>query len=373
MKKFMKNSLKKVFIAALGPGEISQGMAFAKYALSKGSAVSFAVLRKSNLPFLPKTSARFQKLLAPTPRKLNALVEKSRPDVLVLCNSKMFSWDAYFINHPPDPKPLTVSIDSNWLFFKESPYQSLPWTDRHYINLPKKVFRFGQKEFGGHYRISHEMLKKIKVVGMIPSYKSLPARVRSPIRRKYAKPGEKLIFLYASVGGLIKPEVFGTLTDVVEALCGQSCRIRVVHAGDYGLPRREQRRYPWLTYAGPVTTDEFYAILASSDLIFQHQGLGTLAQAISAGVPAIANVKDVRDERSPWHAHAWEVEPFARAGACMFFSFSDPIKKIITAIESLLYDEKKRQRMRQDQKAIYSAGELVVFEDIKRLLNCASR
>jgi len=241
------------------------------------------------------------------------------------------------------------------------------------LNLPKKVFRFGQKEFGGHYRISHEMLKKIKVVGMIPSYKSLPARVRSPIRRKYAKPGEKLIFLYASVGGLIKPEVFGTLMEAVETLRGQGRRIRIVHAGDYGLPRRVKRRYPWLTYAGPVTTDEFYAILASSDLVFQHQGLGTLAQAISAGVPAIANVKDVRDERSPWHAHAWEVEPFARAGACMFFSFSDPIKKIITAIESLLYDEKKGQRMRQDQKAIYSAGELVVFEDIKRLLNCASR
>src|SRR3989338_11380450 len=196
MKKFMKNSLKKVFIAALGPGEISQGMAFAKYALSKGSAVSFAVLRKSNLPFLPKTSARFQKLLAPTPRKLNALVEKSRPDVLVLCNSKMFSWDAYFINHPPDPKPLTVSIDSNWLFFKESPYQSLPWIDRYYINLPEKVFRFGRKEFGGHYRISPHMFKKIKVAGVIPSYKLLPAPPRRGIRKKNTPPSGKINFFF---------------------------------------------------------------------------------------------------------------------------------------------------------------------------------
>ena len=373
MKKFMKNSLKKVFIVAMGPGEISQGMAFARYALSKESAISFAVLRKSNLPFLPKPSARFRKLLAPTSRKLNALIEKSRPDVLVLCNSKTFSWDAYFMNHPPDPKPLAVSIDSNWLFFKKSPYQSLPWIDRYYINLPEKVFRFGRKEFGGHYRISQNMFKKIKVAGLIPSYKLLPARARRDIRKKYARPSEKLIFFYASVGGMIKPEVFGMLMEAIGTLLRNGRRIKVVHAGDYGLPQRVERRYPWLTYAGPVTTDEFYAILASSDLVFQHQGLGTLAQAISAGVPAIANVKDVRDERSPWHAHAWEVEPFARAGACMFFYFSDPIKKIITAIESLLYDEKKRQHMRQDQKAIYSAGEQVVFEDIKRLLNRASQ
>ena len=373
MKKFMKNSFKKVFIVAMGPGEISQGMAFARYALSKGSAVSFAVLRKSNLPFLQKTSTHFRKLLAPTPRKLNALIKQAHPDALVLCNSKTFSWDSYFVNYPPDPKPLTVSIDSNWLFFKKSPYQPLPWIDRYYINLPKKVFRFGQKQFGGHYHISQEMLKKIKVAGMIPSYKPLSARMRCAIRRRYAKPGEKLIFLYASVGRLIKPEVFGTLMEAVETLRGQGRRIRIVHAGDYGLPRRVKRRYPWLTYAGPVTTDEFYAILASSDLVFQHQGLGTLAQAIAAGVPAIVNVKNMRDEQSPWHAHAWEVEPFARTGVCLYFYFSDPIAKIIVAIESMLYDAKQRRHMRRNQKAIYSAGEKVVFEDIKLLFNRTSQ
>src|SRR3989338_11304804 len=191
MKKFMKNSLKKVFIAALGPGEISQGMAFARYALSKGSAVSFAVLRKSNLPFFPKTSTHFRKLLAPTPRKLNALIKQAHPDALVLCNSKTFSWDSYFVNYPPDPKPLTVSIDSNWLFFKKSPYQPLPWIDRYYINLPKKVFRFGQKQFGGHYRISQNMFKKIKVAGPIPSYKLFPAPPARRPRKKESPPGRK--------------------------------------------------------------------------------------------------------------------------------------------------------------------------------------
>lgn len=349
----------------MGPGEVSHGMALARFALAKKMAVSFAVLRRTDFPFVPPSSARFRRLLALTPVALNNFIVEEHPDMLLLCNSKIFSHDAYFVSHPPNPKPFTASIDSNWLFFKQSPYQSLPWVDRYFVNIPKNVFRFGLKQYGGHYPILRAMLKKIKVVGLIPSYKPLPVKVKIDVRRTYAKPGEKIIFLYASVADMGKPEVFGKLAAAVEMLWRNGRRIRVVHAGQYDMPERGRKRYPWLTHVGAVTTDTFYAILASSDLVFQHQGLGTLEQAIAARVPAIANVKDVRDERSHFHAHAWEVEPFARAGACLFFYFNDPVSRVMKAIEALLYNKEARARMRKKQKALYAVGEKEVFKDIE--------
>lgn len=366
----MRHSFKNFFIAAMGPGEISQGMAFARYVLSKGSSVSFAVLRESNLPFLPESYGRFSRMLTPTPKILNARIIKEKPDALVLCNSKIFSWDNYFIKNPPVPKPLTVSIDSNWLFFKKSPYPALPWIDRYYINLPNKVFDLGLKEHGGHYSIDQKLLNKIKVVGLIPSYRKISLEKRKAIRKKFGlKPGEKLVFFYASVGGLIKPEVMEQLVRAVEELRFRNRLIKVVHIGDAAVLKQKGPGVTrWFFHLGPATVEKFYEILASSDLVFQHQGLGTLAQAISAGVPAIANVKDLLDEKSPYHAHAWEVEPFMRAGACAMFYFGDPVEKIVKMMDLLLYNKDVRKRMQKKQASLYSRGETALFKDLTKLI-----
>lgn len=353
----------------MGPGEMSQGMAFARYVLSKGGSVSFAVLRESNLLFLPGSYGRFSRMLTPTPEVLNARIIKEKPDVLVLCNSKIFSWDNYFIKNPPVPKPLTVSIDSNWLFFKKSPYPALPWIDRCYINLPKRVFHLGFKEHSGHYSIDQKLLNKIKVVGLIPSHRKISSEKRKTMRKKLGlKPREKLIFLYASVGGLIKPEVLERLVHAVEALRAQNRLIKVVHVGDTAMLKQKKPEFNWLFSLGPATVERFYEILASSDLVFQHQGLGTLAQAISARVPAIANVKDLWDEKSPYHAHAWEVEPFMRAGACAMFYFGDPVEKIVKKMDVLLYNKDVRKRMQKKQASLYSRGEAALFEDLAKLI-----
>lgn len=364
----MRRSFKKIFVAAMGPGEISQGMAFARYALSKGDSVSFAVLSKSNFLFLPKSYGRFSRMLTPTPKILNVKIFQEKPDALILCNSKIFSWDNYFVNNPPVPKPLTVSIDSNWLFFKKSPYPALPWVDRYYINLPKKVFDLGLQKRGGHYSIDQKLLNKIKVVGLIPSYRKISSEKRRAVRKKLGlKSGEKLIFFYASVGGLIKPEVLEQLVRSVEELRSRNRLIKTVHVGDAALLKQKRPEFNWFFSLGPVTIDKFYEILASSDLVFQHQGLGTLAQAISAGVPVIANVRDLDKEKSPYHAHSWEVEPFMRSGACAMFYFGDPIKKIVKKMDLLLYNKEVRKRMQKKQASLYSRGETALFEDLTNL------
>lgn len=365
----MKRSLNRIFIAAMGPGEISQGIAFARYALAKECTVFFAVLRKSNLPFLPAPHAHFRRVLTVTPQILNKRIREAGPDALVLCNSKILSWDNYFIKNPPIPKPPTASIDSNWLFFKTSPYPALPWVDRYYINLPKKVFNLGLKERGGHYHIDQKLLNKIKVVGLIPSYRKISLQKRKAVRKKLGlKQGEKLIFFYASVGGLMKPEVLERLAHSVEKLRAQDRLIKAVHVGDATFLKQNKIKNGWFFSLGSVTTDKFYEILASSDLVFQHQGLGTLAQAISAEVPVIANVCDLDKEKSPYHAHAWEVEPFMRAGACAMFYFGDPVGKIVKKMDVLLYNKDVRKRMQKKQASLYSRGETALFEDLAKLI-----
>lgn len=364
-----KTSPYTFLIVAMGPGEIGQGMAFARYAMTRGVFILFGILRKDNSPFVAYKEKRFKYFLFRTSNELKKALKQYRPNLLVLCNSKLFNWDGTFILFPPRPKPPTLSIDSNWLFHPKSPYSPLPWVDRYCINIPQKVFRYGLKKYGGRYVISKEYLKRIRVVGLLPSYTKISKAQKRHIRKKYGiKKDEKLIFLYTSVGGLLKPVVFEKAIAALEILRAKNRFVKMIYVGEkkaaayYRLPKGR------LIITGRKSTDEFYSILSSSDLVFQHQGLGTLSQAISAEVPVIANVKDLKDESSPYHSHAWEIIPFKRCGACSLFYFRDPVEKIVREIEALLYSSKRKKRMKQDQHLLYSRGEEKVFNEAMRLV-----
>lgn len=362
----------KIFIVAMGPGEIGQGIAFAQYALKKGASVTFAISDKANGPMVSLDLKNFKVVLVKTSKSLNRAVFIHKPDVLLLCNSKIFSGDGFYPTHPPVPKLLTISIDSNWLFGPDSPYKSLPWVDKICINIPEKVFRLGLKKYGGHYAIPSESLRKIKVVGLLPSYSKIPMSSAKKIREKYGiLQGEKLIFLYASTASIspsFQSQIFRKGIDAVRILRDKGHKIKIINVSKKH-PDILKIKEEWISNLNHVDVREFYRILASSDLIFQHQGLGTLEQAISANVPAIMNVRDLKDEESPYHAHEWEILPFLKSGACSMLHSSTPLEAVVMEMRKLLYDNKAISQMKRRQAILYACGEKEVFEEMKYLVD----
>lgn len=371
----VKKNLIKIFIVAMGPGEASQGIAFAQYAIKKGADVTFTITDKKILPIVNFDLAHFKiLLLKKSSKNLNNAIIRSKPDVLLLCNSKIFSSDGFYFDHPPVPKPLTISIDSNWLFGPNSPHKSLPWVDKICINIPEKVFKLGLRKYGGHYVIPLEALKKIKVVGLLPSYPKILKSSIQKIRRKYGvSQNEKIVFFYASVASLspsVQSNFFKKVIDAIRILREQGHEIKIINLSKI-YPTILNVKEEWILNLNDISAQEFYKILASSDLILQHQGLGTLAQAISANIPSIANVRNLEDEESPYHAHAWEIIPFLKTGACSMLYFSASLPTIAMEIKKLLYNNKAIAKMKKQQSRLCECGERNVFEEIRRILKRA--
>ncbi len=358
------------FIATMGPGEIGQGMAFARYALNCGDSVTLSIPKKEYSPLTQLRHPRFSSLIIKNSGRLREILRSKKNDALILCNSKIFTRNDDFPQHPPEPRLPTLSIDSNWLFSSSSPYVFSPWVDRYCLNLPRPVFQLGLRKNGGHYRIPQEILQKISVVGLIPSYRPLSLQEKNRWRTRYdVRQDEKLIFLYTSIGYLVKPVVFIKAYEVAKQLRAKGKKIKVIYFGDLPSLQLSLDDRHWFRVYRKTNIDHFSKVLASSDLVFQHQGLSTLEQAIGAQVPVIANVKDRKDEKNPTrHRHAWEVEPFARCGACAMFFFHNSVNTIANCAENLLFNQQQREAMRQKQRQLYSEGEAGVYHEAIRLI-----
>ena len=354
----------------MGPGETIQGVALANYAANKGDDVALATRIKLNYRFLKKQKQQFRVYLVETEKRLKSVFEKEKPDVFVLCNSKIVRYSKHFFISPPSPKPVTVSLDSNWLFLKnEKWYSFVEWVDRYFILFPKKIFNLGLKKYGGNYNIPGHIIKKIETVGFIPSFKKIPQNEQLEIRKKYnIGKDEKLIFSY--VGGFGAGFRLWALENLIKAVSNlnqKGLKIKIIL-----VCRRENikglEKKSWLIVKELLSDKEFFSTLSSSDLVFQHQGLGTLAQAISSQIPVIANVRNIEEEPYPDHAHAWEVGPFATLNMCKMFYKNSPIENIKKAIKELLYDKKEIEKMKKAQKKYYVSGEPNAHKIIKKLL-----
>lgn len=362
------SKLKYLFVAR-GPGEAGQARSLAKYISGKGGIILFGLLEKKNLHFFA-SDKNFKIFLTETPQKLKGVVEKENPEVFLLFNSKI--WGGEFLEKPPFKKPaVSVCVDSNWLFNeKRYPHRFVKWTDRYLVLFPEKIFQLGLKKNAGDFVIAPNTLKKIIPVGFIPSYKKPSSAKLSRQRVKYKiQKDEKFIFSYFSgFGAGHRVFAFNNLVASVERLVKRGRKIKVLYIGPFnGLnPKHLQKK--WLLPIEKLPADEYFLTLASADLIFQHQGMVTLAQAISAGVPVICNVHLLTDEKPP-RIHFWEVKPFARAGACKMFSKSTPIKKISQTIEKLLYNNIAIKKMLKAQRSILEKGEEKAFQIIKKLTN----
>ena len=356
----------------MGPGETSQGRSLAKLVAKDGNEVIIAVRQKNNLGFFTKDK-KFKVFLVDSAKKFDRLFKKEVPDVLVLCNSKSVRYYDNLSKKPLSAQTVFVSLDSNWLFLKgEEWYDFCEWLDKYFIVFSKKIFCLGLKKYGGNYYVPSKILKKIKTVGFVPSYNKIPLREKIKTRKKYKiKNDEKFIFSYFSGWGADHRHwAFDNLINSVEKLVKRGLKIKVLYVGptDKIAPSKLQKK--WLIVEGShLSVEEFYCVLSSSDLVFQHQGLATLSQTVSAQIPTIANVMNLKDERHPRHAHAWEVGPFDKLGMCTMFYKDSPIIKISQEIEKLLYNQKEIEKMKKNQKRHYISGELNAHKEIQKLLN----
>lgn len=361
----------KFFFVAMGPGETGHARALAKYISEKGGRILFAVHQKINLHFV-SGDKEFKIYLTENPEKLKGIVEKENPRVLLLFNSKIWGGEKEFLENPPFKKPpLVLTFDSNWLF-NEKKYPTFPfikWADKYLIVFPKKIFELGLKENGGDFEIEKSVLEKIIPVGFIPSHQKPPEEEILKKRKEYGiGPQEKVIFSYFSgFGATHRIWAFENFIKAMERLVKKIKKVKAIYVGPTEDLNQQKLKRDWLIIKQNLSAEDYFLTLAGSDLVFQHQGMVTLSQAISCQIPVIANVSILKGSLIP-KLHFWEVEPFFKIGTCQMFSRSTKIEKISKGIEELLFNTKRGKEMQKVQKSIYEEGEKRSFKIINKLL-----
>ncbi len=362
MRKHTIKSYKFCFVSR-GPGETGQARALGKFLAEKGGEILFCLHQEKNLFFL-KDDKEFKVFLTPRPEDLKKIVEKEKPEFLFLFNSKM--WDNEFKKVCPFEKPNFVfCFDSNWLFnSKKYPaYDYVKWADKYFILFPQKIFNLGVKEFGGNFEIEKDIKEKLIPIGFIPSY--LPISKEKKVKTKKElgiKSNEKLILSYFSgFGAGYRDWALENFKKAMDLLVKKKKEIRAVYIG----PKIEKEKN-WLIQLEGVSAKKYFEILASSDLVFMHQGMVTLAQVISCQIPVICNVSVLKTEFLP-KLHFWEVLPFKKAGVCEMFSKTTKVEKIAKKIEELLYNKKEIEKMRKKQKEIFERGEEKFLKELEKI------
>lgn len=361
----------KLLITAIGPGETSQAYAVAKYCSRQGHTVTLSLVKEINTTFLSHKKT-VKTVLTENPESLIKLTREFKPDAILFCNSKIFHRIDSFRLHSPFPSLPVFTLDSNWLFDDTSvKYSFIPWANEYFVNLPKRVFEQGLKENGGYFHINETYKKRIKVVGLVPSYERLSNKVKQKTRQELGiKNDEKLIFCYFSGFGSDSKEwvLFNLIRSIKVLNKKHTDKIKVVWIGTTSDPNKTVS-YPWLSSLKQTTidTETFYRYLSAADLVFQHQGLGTLAQAISANIPVIANVS-IQHKKEKAAIHPAEVGPFAKLKICTMLYKSSDTQTINKRVETLLFDKDARQDMQHAQQKNYAQGEQNILESISTYL-----
>jgi len=356
----------KFLIFTKGPGETSQGYALAKQFSLRGHQIFIGLQQETNASFFAATKQAAHLSFTPDPLSLTKLVRKIKPDGVILCNSKTFN-KTTFIKKSPWPDTPTFTLDSNWLFNSKVPiFRFVRWADKYFLNFPPQVFKLGLKENGGYFAIDPAVLERIETVGLIPSYKKPSSQAIIKIRKKWGfRQDEKVIFCYFSGFGAGQHAwVFFNLFKAVKKIINRGNKIRIVYTGS---PIDHSLDQPYLQYLpkNSINIESFFTTLASTDLVFQHQGLGTLEQAISAQIPIIANVNK---ENRPYYPrlHEEEVKPFARLNLCRLLFKSTNTKVIEDTIHDLLYNQNEIRKMKAVQAEYYSNGEESLLKSVEK-------
>ena len=352
----------KFLIITMGPGETSQGAALGKHLLSKGEDVSFILLLEENRHFIANLKCPLW--VTSDGEEVKSIISSGKFDAVIICNSKAMFRDEKFRNDAPTNKPFVASLDSNWLFDQPDKFPYIQWIDKIYLNFPVDVYENGLAENGGNYTIPAEVSKKIMPIGLVPSYKKPEESVLAKLRKDIGLlAGQKLIFSYIGSGVTLRKDFHDQYIAVMdEVYKNHGDEVKVLFLSG------EEPDKPWILPLKIETNSEvFYQLLAISDMVFQHQGLGTLEQCISANIPVIANVSDP-DPHEKVHTHAWEIEPFVKAGLCKMHFYNDEAKDICVTIEKLLYNRDEINKMVGSQKEHYSCGEDTIYKSLKNII-----
>jgi len=285
-------------------------------------------------------------------------------------------------------------LDSNWLFSqdKRAFFKTPTWIDRIYVVMPSEIYQMGLAGNGGHYKTPKMFKEKISCLGFVPSGNRVSTATKERIRKNLKiRENEKLIFVYFGfLEKVLAPAFFPVLKEVIHKFSQNNKSIKVLFTGKYTLEEK------WVIHGGWIRREkEFNTHLASTDLIIQHHGLGTLPKAIHNQVPTICLVPEIKKD-IPYYKHSefYEIEPFKRlnlceilpinissntANKCMHFFLSDPeryplsgisipaqrLKKLLT---NLLYDKGKIKSLQNAQKRYFERGEENIYKDLIYLL-----
>ncbi|MFZ2024726.1 MAG: hypothetical protein WAV51_00370 [Microgenomates group bacterium] len=358
----------RYLLFAMASGETSQAYAIASHLHTQGKTVTLILKKDVTRGFFADSTPPFPVRMGATVALLKQYVEEYKPEVIILCNSKAFRDDPEFWNASSSlfPKQLVVSVDSNWLFLPTSnvyPYNR--WMDRYYINLPNGVFQAGLLEHGGTFDIPKSIADRLEPVGCIPAYTPITAEEKKKVRESFGLyDAEKLIFCYVSgFGAGSRSWVFDNLLHAVDEL--QEVKVRILVFGDVTKIDMDSLKRSDIILPPKTNMDAFYAALSASDLVFQHQGLATLEQGISARVPVIANVTTYPEDEYP-ELHIGEVQPFAHVGTCVLHMKNTPISKIAASIHTYLFDETAIAEMKHCQELQWSNGEEELVKRIEK-------
>ena len=364
----------------MGPGETAQAIALAQTAHKVGIECKFVITDIPSSNWVANKGFTQIIAIGSKPKRVTKyinqgysaeqatkIIELQKPNVLIICNSKAYSWG--FIERPPKPKPLIVSLDSNWLFGQYNDVKMPEWIDKFLVIFPEQVFKKGLKQYGGHYEIEKKYLKKIIPVGFVPSYKKISAEDKNEIRAKFLiKRNEKLIFAYTGSGISYRDKILNKIFKSLDALNNKGYKFKLIYTAAQKINK------PWAIFAKDFLSnpDNFNKALASSDLAILHQGQTTLFQAIRNKVPVISNIPPKGKYHSgsyhkEYHTSFYEIKTFERLGACKAVLRNLPYTNLMKEIKNMLDNEKTVNEMRKNQEKIFKKGEKKALEVILNL------
>lgn len=342
-----------------GMGEFAQAESFARYLRDHRESISFLVTGDEKLVRSCQANG-FPYSVWQREGDVVRTAAAIQPDVIIYCNSKT----AYpLLTTPPANLPLAVSLDSNWLFNNSGKaFRVHSWLDQFFVVMPKRVFNLGLLEHGGHYRLSPAMKRKVFPVGFIPSGKRFSRSDKEAFRkREGVRANEKLVFLYVGGKWYLIPVLLLVLDELARRL-----RLKVMIVGSHEIPRVQPHYRVKRWFATP---EAFELALASSDLVIQHHGLGTLPKVIRAQVPVICLTRKLEGPLPPSaHSAHYEIEPFAKLGVCRQLPYFEEKSVYLTAIRELLLSREARRTMQKAQAKLWEPGEERAYRIVRELL-----
>ncbi|MCP4458643.1 MAG: hypothetical protein GY816_11560, partial [Cytophagales bacterium] len=100
-------------------------------------------------------------------------------------------------------------------------------------------------------------------------------------------------------------------------------------------------QYEWLITKDWLPREEMIEYIASSDLVIQHRGLGTLPKVIRNQIPVICITEEVNGNH-PYYKHSpyFEIEAFRKFNLCYgIHTYNFSPKLLQEQIEVLLFDK----------------------------------